>query len=286
MAESKPNVAELVNRLPDPDKPDRPSTFTGPGPELAEKIFDEILAGGRQSLLELIGSIRDPSDPDFKNYKADYLLHDLAVYVGGAGKENQRRLLAETVASELANEQHSKAVRAALVRRLQVVAGNEAVAALGKLLKDEDLCECAAQALVAIRQGAGPQLRRALPSAKGKCRLTIVQNLGVVRGRRAVEALREAIKDENREVRLAAGWALANLGDAGSVDVVLKAADVEPGYERIAATKACLLLAERLLAAGNRADAKKVYSHLRQTRSDKSDRYVREAAEKALAEIG
>ena len=54
-------------------------------------------------------------------------------------------------------------------------------------------------------------------------------------------------------------------------------------YERIQNTKACLLLAERLLAAGNKSEAPRVCIHLRNTRTDAVDRYLRDAAEKALA---
>jgi hypothetical protein len=42
-------------------------------------------------------------------------------------------------------------------------------------------------------------------------------------------------------------------------------------------------LAERLLAAGKKAESQKIYAHLQKTRSDPSERYIRDAAEKALA---
>ena len=98
-----------------------------------------------------------------------------------------------------------------------------------------------------------------------------------------LEILKEALDDPDREVRLAAGWGLARLGDAGSVDALLKAADVEPGWERIQATKHCLVLAEKLTAAGKKDVARRIYTHLRSTRMDPSEQYIRDAAEKALA---
>jgi HEAT repeat protein len=138
----------------------------------------------------------------------------------------------------------------------------------------------AAEQLAALAAG---QLRDALPNAKGKCRLTVIQNLGVVRDRKSVDALREAVGDEDRDIRLAAAWGLANIGDPGSVDVVLRAADVQYPYERIKAAQACLLLAENLLAAGKKKDAMKIYAHLRDTRTDPAEQYLRELAEGALA---
>jgi hypothetical protein len=62
----------------------------------------------------------------------------------------------------------------------------------------------------------------------------------------------------------------------------MKAADVEPGWERIQATKNCMVLAEKLVAAGKKSDAAKIYKYLRDTRKDPSEKYVRDAAEKAM----
>jgi len=121
-----------------------------------------------------------------------------------------------------------------------------------------------------------------LPKAQGKCRLNVVQGLGAVGDNQSTGALKEALNDPDREVRLAAGWGLSRMGDAGSADALIKAADVEPGWERIQAAKHCLVLAEKLLAAGNQDQAAKIYLHLRNTRKDPSEKYIRDAAEKGL----
>ena len=176
-----------------------------------------------------------------------------------------------------------KAVQKYLVRQLQVAGGKDVVPALGKMLEDEELYEPAAQALVAIGNGAAEQLRNALPKVDGKMKLMIIQNLGVVRDTESVGALKNALGDDDRDIRLAAGWALANIGDAGSVDLLLKAANADGTYERVTATKACLLLAERLLEVGRKEPAVKIYTHLRDTRSGPDEAYIRAAAEKGLA---
>jgi HEAT repeat protein len=97
----------------------------------------------------------------------------------------------------------------------------------------------------------------------------------------SVSALKSALSDTAGDTRLAAAWALANIGVASAADGLIKMADAAGGWERIRATSACLLLAEKLQAAGKRSDAVRIYTHLRNTRKD-SDRYVSEAAEEAL----
>ena len=286
-AEAKPDirqldVKDLVALMPDSDEPGKTSTFTGPSPDTAAEVFEEILSRGREGLLELVGLLRDPADPEFKDFRPEYVVHGLAIYLGTPEKAEQRRRVAEALASRLANPDVPKAVKMFLIRELQVVGAEEVAGALGRTLADEELCESAAQALAAIGNGAAAQLRTALRAAKGKCRVTILQNLGVVRDGLLARQVREALADEDREARLAAAWALARMGDPESAEAVLKAADAAEGWERIKATQACLLLAENLLAAGLNDEAGRVYKHLRDSRTDPTETYVREAAERAL----
>lgn len=309
MPATKPNVAALVEQMPETDKEiqarqaaakppppaegsDKPkpkadpwgaaSKFTGPDPEAAEKIFTEILSGGRESILELLSLVREPSDADYKNYKAGYVLHGLVIYLGRAGQEKPRRLLTETVAAELAGNKHSNAVKSFFIRELRALGGKEVVNALGSQLLDDDLCSDATLALLTIRDGAAPHFRRALDKAKGKNRITIIQALGVLQDTAATGALKKALADKDPEVSRIASWSLANLGEASVAEALIKSADAAEGWERTQATKACLLLAERLTANGHNTQAARIYEHLRATRQDPTERHLRETAERAL----
>jgi HEAT repeat protein len=268
----------LVDQMPNPDS--RGMYCTDIDKQKIEKAIAEIQQGGRAHILGLIEMLVPPGEGD--DTKAHYALHCVGNHVLKTKDENARREFSETLASQLGG-QRPKPVQAYLCQELQWAGRREATAALGKLLTEEDLCEPAAMALVAIRDGAAEQFRAALPQAKGKCRLNVLQGLGAVRDAQSVTGLQPALGDPDREVRLAAGWGLAQIGDASSVDALLKAADGEPGWERIQATKHCLVLAEKLLAAGKKAEATKIYSRLRDTRQQPSEAYVRQAAEKALA---
>ncbi|MCY2993621.1 MAG: HEAT repeat domain-containing protein [Planctomycetota bacterium] len=268
----------LVDQMPNPDS--RGMYCTDIDKQKIEKAIAEIQQGGRENILGLIELLVPPGEGD--DTKAHYALHCVGNHVLKIKDEKARREFSETLAAQLGG-QRPKPVQAYLCQELQWAGRREATEALGKLLTDADLCEPAALALVAIHDGAAEQFRAALPQAKGKCRLNVIQGLGAVRDAQSVDGLKPALGDPDREVRLAAGWGLAQIGDASSVDALLKAADAEPGWERIQATKHCLVLAEKLLAAGKKAEATKIYSRLRDTRQQPSEAYVRQAAEKALA---
>jgi HEAT repeat protein len=283
MAETKSDIKALVEQMPEVDKPGSASKFTGPPPKEAAKVYEEILAGGRASIQELINLVRDPADPEFGNYKAEYVLHGLAIFTGNPGREKDRRLLAETLAAQLANEKFTKATRGLFIRELQVAGGSEVVAALAKQVKDEELGLYAIAALQAIGPAGAAALRKELAAVKDRNRIAVIQALGKLSDFASVAELRKILAGNDRDARIAAAWALGNMGDPGALNAVLKAADAGDDWEKVQHTKACLLLAEKLAAAGKRADAKKIYQHLLNTRNGEKEKYVREAAEKAIA---
>jgi hypothetical protein len=278
MNEESSTLTKLISQMPDPDE--RGMYCTDIDKEKIEQAIAEIHGGGRKSVIAIIDMLVPPGEGN--DVKPHYALHCLALHVCKLDDDRPRRRFARTLASQLGGDR-PKAVQRYLVQQLQVAGSKEVVEALGKLLLDEELCEPAVQALAAIGDGAAEQFRNALPDAKGKCRLTVIQNLGVVGDGESVDALKQAVGDSDRDVRLAAAWALARIGDASSVDVLLRAADAQEHYERIKATQACLLLAENLLAAGQRGKATEIYARLRNTRTDPAEHYVRDAAETALA---
>ena len=267
----------LVDQMPDPDG--RGMYTENIDKEKIEKTVAEIHEGGREFVQGLIEMLGEPGSE--ANVKPHYALHCLANHVLIVKDEKARQELAEAMAAQLGGDR-PKHVQAFLCQELQWAGRREAAAALGRLLLDEDLVEPASMALAAIKDGAAEQFRRALPDSQGKCRLNVIQGLGAVEDKASVAALQQALGDSDPEVRIAAGWGLSRMGDAGSVDALIEAAGVEPGWERIQAAKHCLVLAEKLAAAGNASDSAKIYKYLRDSRNDASEAYIREAAEDAL----
>ena len=249
-----------------PDNWGNASKFTGPDPALARKLVTEVFAGGRASIVELIRLLDKPAD-----YKPEYLLHCLAIM----GNEREQRLLVRTMASELPNS--------ILIRELQSIGSDDAVKALGKYLTDEKLGGDAAAALTAIGGNAAVgEFRKAFPKSTGKCRVTIAQNLGVLRDPKSIDLLRSALNDTDADLRSVSAWALAHLGDAQSADALIKAADAAQGFARAKATSNVLLLAENLAMQGKKTEAARIYNHLLNTRTDPKEKYVRDAAAKHI----
>jgi len=274
--DAAPEIQALLDRLPAPDKDGK---LTGPAPADAEALYKEILDGGPDRLRALVNAVAETAEGE--GWRARYLLHGLAMHVGRPGAEAQRKRVVEALAAALGGDR-PKAVLAFLCQELQAAGTKEAVPALARLLADEALCEPAAMALLAIADGVAEPFRAALPKAAGACRLTILQGLGALRDGASAEAFRAALGDGDREIRLAGGWALARLANPADAAALLKAADGAEGWERIQATKHCLVLAERLAAAGKAAESRGIYEHLGKTRTDPSERYIQVLAIAAL----
>lgn len=230
----------------------------------------------------MIDLVKAADDADFKDYKAAYVVHGLTIYAGVPGREKERRQLAELLASRLSGEKPSAATKVYFIQELQTCGGREVVPALAKALSDEALAEPATRALLAIRDGVGPVFLRALPSAKGRQRVGIVLALGKLAEPPALPALRETLRDEDAAVRLAAAWSLAKMGDAASAEAIFKLADGATGHERSQATSTCLLLAETLAASGKTTEARQLLLRLRDSRQEEAERFIRDAAERAL----
>lgn len=267
----------LVDQMPDPDGRNMYTEIIDK--EAIEKAIAEIYAGGREHVVGLIEMLGEPGSQ--QDVKPRYALRCLANHVLAVNDQQARKEMSAALAAALLSDR-SNHIKSFLCQELQWAGGAEAVPALGKLLIDEELVEPATMALLAIRIGAAEQFRAALPKARGNCRLNVIQALGDLNDGESTDSLKSALSDPDREVRLAAGWGLARMGAAGSVDLLIQEADARTGWERIQATKHCLVLAEQLAAAGKRDDAERIYIHLRDTRTDAAEQYVREAAQRAL----
>lgn len=286
-------IASLVNSMPDLDKSGK---VDGPPRPKADETFAAILAEGDAGVGAVIDMIKPVESRD--DWKARYTLHGLVMYAGAADRAKQADAVRKALVAKL-GEEKAKSIKAFLIQQLQLIGNASSAAAIGKHLTDEELSDDAAAALTAIAYGHGAspvptnggtapgraaaleQFRAALPNAKGKSKLDVVQALAVLRDEKSVGALKRAAADDDSKVRLAALWGLAHLGEASAVDLLIRATDAAENWQRAKLTDACLEMGEQLLARGDQTAARKVHTHLRDTRRP-NEAHLGEAATKQL----
>ncbi|MCX5684370.1 MAG: HEAT repeat domain-containing protein [Planctomycetota bacterium] len=244
-------------------------------------VYAELVKLGPQGVKDVAALIVEPGAVD--DSKARTVFHGLAMYVTRPGADEERKMFSDTVANLLC-QKAPYSVKSFFLTQLRLAGLPDAAPTIGAMLQHDELCDYAAQTLVTIGgRKAAVVLLKELPKAQGKCRLTIIQNLGVVRDAQAGPELLKAAADTDREVRLTALWALANIGDVAATDAILKAVNVESVYERAKGADAALLLAQRLGEAKKAKEAEQIYRTLWKTRTSEKDRHIRCAAVRGLA---
>jgi HEAT repeat protein len=227
------DLNDLLEKLPAADR------------ETAESVCKELLKGGKQTIVKLIVMLAGKQDASARR-----ALHGLAVYSARPGADTDRGICANALAEQLAAD-HSAAVKAFLLQQLQYCGGAEVVPAVARMLTNEALVDPAAQALVRIGgEKAATALREALAKVKGKGQVAIIQGLGKLRDTKAAVLLTKASGDKDRDLRLAALDALAQIAHEGSVDTFLSAVPEKPSLDRGRVLNACLVYAERLHETG------------------------------------
>ena len=138
----------------------------------SQEIIESIGNGGPAAVKKLVNLVGDEFGAD-EGVKPKYALHGLVIHASRPGADDERKMVAETLAKEL-DAQHSGELAAFIIRQLQLCGRADEVPALAKRLTSDRLCDPAAQALSAIGGDAALEaLRKALPEAKGKRKTTI-----------------------------------------------------------------------------------------------------------------
>lgn len=165
------------------------------------------------------------------------------------------RILKDTGSSEF---QKAKACQ-----RAGELGAKEAIPALAALLSDEHLSAYARYGLEPIADpSADGALRAALPKLKGALLIGVINSIGKRRDAKAGPALARMIHSADPEVARAAAAALGSIGGMASAKELQAALPITKGITRVAVADACLVCAERLLAAGQRTRALALYSAL------------------------
>jgi len=224
-----------------------------PSAEDGNLINAQLVAMGPGAIGDIAAQLVAPGAGD--DTAARFALSGLAKYVSASGREGERKMVAGALVAALGTAE-DKAVKAFLIRQLQVAGKDESVAALSGYLVDEKLCEPAAQALTAIATAdAANALASALAAAVSGNRVTIIQALGVLRHEPVVDVLIQDAASDDADIRWAALYALANIGAPNGADVLAKASEGASSYDRAKATSYRVLQARRLAKSGQTAEA-------------------------------
>ncbi len=168
-------------------------------------------------------------------------------------------------------------------RKLMVIGTAESVPVLAGLLAERDLSHMARYALERIPAPEAAQaMSEALPKLSGQLKIGVIGSLGVRRDKASVAGLKSLLGDADPAVACAAATALGVIGSPEAAKALGEAPKTAHAGVTQTVADARLACAERLLAEGNKADAKAVYASLNGPDQPKS---VRLAATRGLLNV-
>jgi len=150
--------------------------------------------------------------------------------------------------------------KAITCKQLAVYGTQEAVPALAALLADPHLASWARIALEAIPgPAADAALRDAMGKVQGRLLVGVINSIGVRCDAQAVDGLAAKLEDADVDVASAAAVALGCIGGDQAANVLGQAIANASSAVRPAVAEGCIRCAEKYLAQGQSAQAKKLY---------------------------
>ncbi len=219
-------------------------------------IVAQMLDLGEPGIRGLCDRIKNRPEP--LDGKVCAALHGLVHAAGTPGKEATRRMVAG-VFGEILEGDATVAAKTLLLNELRTIGRAESVAAVGACLTVTELCEPAAQTLIAVGSAeAAAALRAAVPKLNGRSRVTVIYALGRIHDRMAVPLLTKEAGSNDDASRHAAFFALAEIGDPSAETTLHKAALSDDDGDCERARHSLLRFAIRLDENGNRTKAAEV----------------------------
>lgn len=148
-------------------------------------------------------------------------------------------------------------------RQLSIIGTDQSVPTLAKMLTGEETSDMARYALERIPGAAADAaLLDALPKAKGKPQIGIVNSLGQRKCRKASGALAGLLGSSDETLAAAAAAALGQIADAEACAALAKAKGTTKGKVQMRVLDAYLRCADQLAAEGKKAQAVAIYKEL------------------------
>jgi HEAT repeat protein len=234
-----------------------------------DQLVEELIDLGVPGFDNLQQRLTPPGEGD--DTAVRFAINSMARYASKFGREKERDFVEINLLEAIEN--HSDfMVKTFLLNQLNLVAGNKSVAVISKYLSDEQLVEPAVQTLLSVKTNeASRALLGALPDAGEQGRVTILKALGERQCMDAAEAIADFADAKNQNLKKTALAALANIGNPGSYNLLLKAAkNADFDYEPTNAAEAFLNYADHLGEKGEiKLCQKALKSIIRENRSGK-----------------
>jgi len=215
-----------------------------------------------QSLDELLGKI---STYEFGQSRAN--LSDLADFIRTASDEPQCLKSTEQRLLEFLRSDATLASKQFVCKKLSVIASEQAVPTLAKMLTDDKTSDMARYALERIPGEATDKvLINALGNTKGKVKVGIINSLGERGTGSASRPLSKLLDDKDSEVAQAAAAALGKIADPAAAKELGKVLATSQGYLHTVLADSYLMCAEKFAASGKKNEAIAIYKELYTTK--------------------
>lgn len=247
----------------------------------------KIMGGGAPAIKELCGMLVPLGTEGKDDTNARDAITALVRYVGRPGGEADRVLLSKALCDGLRGDADAE-VKSFFICRLQDMGHDEAVPALAPLLADEKLGLFASAALERIGSPAAIEaLVKAIPAAAGKLRVGYIKALGAMGAKAAAGEIRKSASDRDKDIRMAALWALADLGDESANDSLMKdIKESKSAYDQARLYSWAILNAKRQSEAGAKQPASAICTGLLNALpAESTPTNIRIAAARLLVEI-
>jgi len=243
----------------------------------------EIFGLGEAGIVEVCRRLSPPGKTD--DSLARYALEAAGTYAMRPGGERDRILYAQSIIKALKSAADPDA-KIFLIGRLQQAGGPECLEPLSRLLSDHTLVEPAVKALLALRApGTDRALLKALGQPKSLNTITLLQTLGDLQSRGAVGRIAPYASSQDAQVREAALFALASIGDPRTEFLLSRADIASSPREKANAASRYLLFAQRLFENGQKDDALRIGRSLLEKCTGPDESQVRSASLTLLTQI-
>ncbi len=233
------------------------TAFAEPTPEAYDQAFEALKAYDRGSARATLAAIDAAALIAMKDATARQ------------GVEARLAAALATAASPAAKEY--------VCAKLALIGSSSSVPALTGLLAAPATSHAARNALQAMQcLDADKALRESLPNLSGLQKAGVITSLGMRRDAASVKALARLLKDPDARVAAATAGALGEIGTAKAAAALAAFEAKAPATVRAVLDDACLVCAERLLAAGSAREARRLYQMLAKPSQPK---HIRKAAQ-------